>query len=233
MPLPAGSRRNPKLVGERGSNAAAGAAVAARVLRAVTPHDPHPSRPAVQSASRTSGGLDAVLRSLERMRPRLPPPPVPHAPVVERQKRGVRHHTTIRQSVVESTRPCRPESPDENHGRGRHTVVAPPARPIRLTTARPDLVWTSDLQRCRAGVGVAVEAPPGLPTQEAALHHARQEGRGRIRRIFELLVQGFGDRFRGVEADEVGQRQWALRMRRPPTSDRSTVAFWLARRTGR
>ena len=58
--------------------------------------------------------------------------------------------------------------------------------------------------RCRTAAGLAAE--------QAGVDHPLQQRRGGVQRLLELLVQRLGDRLGGVQADQVGQRERALRV---------------------
>src|SRR5262245_23515946 len=70
----------------------------------------------------------------------------------------------------------------------------------------------SDSSPTRLGPLVVVEAATRLPTQQPRVHHARQERRGRVERLLELLVERLGHRHGGVEADQVREVQRAHRV---------------------
>ena len=51
--------------------------------------------------------------------------------------------------------------------------------------------------------------PPRLAPEKACFDHAREQRRRGVERLLELRVQAVGDRHRRVQADEVGQVEWA------------------------
>src|SRR5438105_10715835 len=68
--------------------------------------------------------------------------------------------------------------------------------------------WTCrSIARTGALFPVVVEALARLPAEVAGLHHLLQKVRRGVDRILELLVQDVGDRVRGVDTDQVEQRQ--------------------------
>src|SRR5690349_17830181 len=60
---------------------------------------------------------------------------------------------------------------------------------------------------------VRVEAAAGLAAEQPGVDHPAEEGRRRIQRLLELLVERVGDGLGGVEADEVGEGERTLRVR--------------------
>ena len=67
-----------------------------------------------------------------------------------------------------------------------------------------------DLRRARLGVGV--EAPPALAAEQPRAHHLLDDRARRVQPVAALLVHRVEDLVRGVEADEVEQRERAHRV---------------------
>ena len=81
-------------------------------------------------------------------------------------------------------------------------------RPCEATrSARSD----RRVARRRSAV-VGVETAARLATEQAGVDHPREQRRGGVERLLELLVERLGDRLGGVEADQVGERERALRV---------------------
>src|SRR6478735_8796195 len=60
---------------------------------------------------------------------------------------------------------------------------------------------------------VAVETAAGLAAEQPGVDHPAEEGRRRIQRLLELLVERLGDGLGGVEPDEVREGERSLRVR--------------------
>src|SRR6266540_1732955 len=73
--------------------------------------------------------------------------------------------------------------------------------------------WTwRSMARKECLLAVVVETPAGLPPQVPGRHHALHQGGRGVDRVLELVVQDAGDVQRGIEPDEVQQRERAHRV---------------------
>src|SRR5436309_8468509 len=93
--------------------------------------------------------------------------------------------------------------------------MSTPRRPAPRSMGTPTMPTARPCWLARGGLLtglIVVEAATGLAPEIACRDHLPQQGRGGKPRVFELVEQDIGNVQRGVQADEVQQREWAHRV---------------------